>query len=79
MIKRVHLTFPGELIQEPVIYDLGRAFNIVTNIRRANVEDTHGWMILEVEGDDDAVAEGLAYLTDRGVQVSAIDGDVVQG
>lgn len=79
MIKRVHLTFPGELIQEPVIYDLGRAFNIVTNIRRANVEDTHGWMILEVEGDDDAVAEGLGYLTDRGVQVSAIDGDVVQG
>lgn len=79
MRKRVHLTFPGELIQEPVIYELARAFNIITNIRRANVEDTHGWMILEVEGDDEAVNAGIAYLTDRGVEVSAIDGDVVQG
>lgn len=79
MRKRVHLTFPGELIQEPVIYDLNRAFNVVTNIRRANVEDTHGWMILEVEGEDDAVQAGIQYLTERGIEVAAIDGDVVQG
>lgn len=79
MRKRVHLTFPGELIQEPIIYELSRAFNIITNIRRANVEDTHGWMILEVEGDDEAVQAGIGYLTERGVEVSAIDGDVVQG
>jgi L-aspartate semialdehyde sulfurtransferase ferredoxin len=79
MKKRVHLTFPGELIQEPVIYDLNRAFNVVTNIRRANVEDTHGWMILEVEGDDDAVQAGIDYLTERGIEVAPIDGDVVQG
>lgn len=79
MKRRVHLTFPGELIQEPVIFELGRAFNVVTNIRRANVEDTHGWVILELEGEADAVNAGIAYLTERGVQVSTIDGDVIEG
>ena len=34
---RVYLTFPSDLIQEPIIYQLGKNFDIVTNIRRADV------------------------------------------
>jgi len=37
---RVYLTFPTDLIQVPVIYHLGKDFNIVTNIRRADVTPT---------------------------------------
>lgn len=77
--RRVHLTFPEKLIQEPVIYNLGKQFNIVTNIRRANVEDVFGWVILEIEGDDAGLDAGLKYLEDLGVQVSTISGDVVEG
>jgi ABC-type methionine transport system ATPase subunit len=75
----VHLTFPEALVQEPVIFNLGRNFDIVTNIRRANVEERFGWVILEVEGTEDALARGIAYLREQGVQVDHIDGDVVQG
>jgi L-aspartate semialdehyde sulfurtransferase ferredoxin len=77
--RRVHLTFPEALIQEPVIYNLGRTYDIVTNIRRANVEDTVGWVILELEGTDDGLKAGLEYLQGLGVQVSTISGDVVEG
>ena len=35
--QRVKLTFPPELITEPVIYNLGNEFEVVTNIRRAKV------------------------------------------
>lgn len=77
--QRLHLTFPETLIQEPVIYNLGRSYDIVTNIRRANVEDSVGWVILEVVGDADAIAAGVAYLEGLGVQVGRIDGDVVEG
>jgi len=77
--RRVHLTFPEKLIQEPVIYNLGKTYNIVTNIRRANVEDTVGWVILEIEADDAALDEGLAYVQSLGVQVATISGDVVEG
>ena len=77
--RRVHLTFPEKLIQEPVIYNLATTYNIVTNIRRANVEDTIGWVILEVDADDASLDAGLAYLAGLGVQVSTIAGDVVEG
>ena len=77
--QRLHLTFPEHLVQEPVIYTLGKQFDIVTNIRRANVEETVGWVILEVEGSEDALAKAVAYLDERGVQVDRIDGDVIEG
>lgn len=77
--QRLHLTFPEQLVQEPVIYTLGKRFDIVTNIRRANVEERIGWVILEVEGSEEALAGGVAYLEERGVQVDRIDGDVLEG
>ncbi len=77
--QRLHLTFPEHLVQEPIIYTLGKQFDIVTNIRRANVEEKVGWVILEAEGADEALARGIAYLEERGVQVDRIDGDVVEG
>lgn len=77
--RRLHLTFPEQLVQEPVIYNLGKNYEVVTNIRRANVEEKFGWVILEVEGTEEAIAEGIRYLDELGVQVDRIDGDVVEG
>ena len=77
--RRVHLTFPENLVQEPIIYNLGKQFDIVTNIRRANVEDNFGWVILELDGDEAALDRGLKYLEEQGVQVNTIAGDVVEG
>jgi len=77
--RRVHLTFPETLVQEPIIYNLGKRFDIVTNIRRANVEDNFGWVILELDGDEQALDQGLAYMEGLGVQINTIAGDVVEG
>ena len=76
---RVKLTFPENLVQEPIIFNLGKQFDIVTNIRRANVEDNFGWVILELDGDERALDRGLRYLEEQGVQVNTIAGDVVEG
>lgn len=76
--RRVHLTFPENQVQEPVIYNMGREFNVVTNIRRANVEDSYGWVILELSGDEGALREALAYAEKLGVRVDPIE-DVVEG
>ena len=69
---RLHLTFPEHTIQEPIVRRLGHEFGLVTNIRRANVEDVHGWVILEVDGSDDDLTRGIAWLGDQGVQVDRI-------
>ena len=46
--QRVKFTFEETLVKEPVIYELGRKFKIVTNIRRAEVGETLGWVVLEL-------------------------------
>lgn len=77
--QRLHLTFPEALIQEPVIYNLSRKHEVVTNIRRANVEEKVGWVILEVSGTEEAIAGGVRYLEGLGVQVNRIDGEMLEG
>jgi ABC-type methionine transport system ATPase subunit len=69
---RLHLTFPSELISEPVIHRLGKDFDLVTNIRRANIEERGGWVIVEVDGDDASIAEAVAWLAEQGLQVDRI-------
>ena len=77
--KRVKFTFPQELITEPVIYELARKYEIVTNIRRADVREDMGWVVLELEGDEEELARGLKWVTDTGVRIDPVSGDVVEG
>ena len=57
---RVRLTFPPDLVQKPVVYHLVKDFDIVTNIRRAEVRSDHGWVVLELEGAEDRLLQGVA-------------------
>ena len=75
---RLHLTFPEQLIQDPIIWRLGRQYDIITNIRRANVEESVGWVILEVEGTEEALDQGVGWMEEMGVQVDRLSGDVVE-
>jgi ABC-type methionine transport system ATPase subunit len=72
---KFHLTFPEHLIREPVIYSLGQRFSLVTNIRRANVEEGHGWVILEMEGTEENLTDAVAWLLDQDVEVERLPED----
>lgn len=71
---RFHLTFPEHLIEEPILYRVGKEFEVVTNIRRANIDERSAWVILEMEGAEDEIARAVRWLADRGVQVDRIQG-----
>ena len=77
--KRVRFTFPSELIKEPVIYKLGMDFEIVTNIRRADVRDSMGWVVFELEGDEEIIKNGLDWVSSTGVRVDPVGGDIIEG
>jgi ABC-type methionine transport system ATPase subunit len=74
---RVRLTFPEELVQKPVIYHLVKDFDIVPNIRRADVKADHGWCVLELEGAEESLEKGVVWLKQQGVAVDPIERDVV--
>ncbi|SUZ84721.1 uncharacterized protein METZ01_LOCUS37575, partial [marine metagenome] len=42
--QRVKFTFEENLVKQPVIYELGQKFKIVTNIRRADIGEDVGWV-----------------------------------
>jgi L-aspartate semialdehyde sulfurtransferase ferredoxin len=71
--SRFHLTFPERLVREPVIHTLGQRFGLVTNIRRANVDDRTAWVILEMDGPGDRLDAALSWLAEQGVQVERIE------
>ncbi|MDO8687458.1 MAG: NIL domain-containing protein [Dehalococcoidales bacterium] len=77
--RQVTFTFPETLIKEPVIYNLGIKFRVVTNIRHADVSAGKGWVVLELEGDETDIEEGIAWVRTRGVRVDPVVGDVVEG
>jgi hypothetical protein len=66
------------LIKEPVIYNLSHKFQVVTNIRRADVSEDRGWVVLELEGEDKEIEAGIAWVRDKGVRVDPIVGDIVE-
>ena len=74
---RVQLTFPPSLIQEPIVYRLVKDFDIVINIRRADVKADCGWVILEMEAGEDTLARGVSWLKGKGVLVDPIESDVI--
>jgi ABC-type methionine transport system ATPase subunit len=76
---RVKFTFPPDLVTQPVIYNMGKQFHVVTNIRRANVTRDRGWVILEISGKDDEIERAIAWSKEQGVRVDPIEGDVVAG
>lgn len=74
---RLRLTFPPHLIQEPIVYRLVKDFDIVINIRRADVKADYGWMALELDGEEAQLERGVKWLKEKGVQVDPIERDVI--
>jgi L-aspartate semialdehyde sulfurtransferase ferredoxin len=75
--ERVKLTFPEHLIRQPIIGRLVKEFDVLPNIRRAQVEEHVGWLICEIGGQDDRVERALEWLADLGIQVDRLS-DIVE-
>ena len=67
--RRVMLAFTPETITEPIIYTISQQFNLVINIRQADLAEDKGWIIVEFEGDEEDIEAGLAWAISKGVRV----------
>lgn len=71
--RSVKLTFPQDLIKEPVIFLMAKKFGVMPNIRRAKVTESVGEVVLELDGEEAELEKGIAYLKERGVKVEAAE------
>lgn len=62
----------------PIIYELGHQFELVTNVRRADVRENEGWVVLDLEGTEEEIDRGVGWVNSLGVRVDPVTGDVVE-
>ncbi len=70
---RVQLDYPLEHVKEPIIFHLVTDYRLIPNIRRANI-DVHsgGMLVLEIEGAERDLADGISFLRSLGITVTEI-------
>ncbi|MFQ6133264.1 MAG: NIL domain-containing protein [Armatimonadota bacterium] len=76
--RKVWLTFPKNLVDRPLVWEVGQKFQVVTNIRQASVTSEIGIVGLEVSGEEDEVEKAIQWLAAQGVSVEPIERDVVE-
>ena len=70
--KRIKFTFPKNLIKEPLIYQLGHKFKVVTNVRRADVRENAGWVLLELEGEENEISNTFSRAENETIAFNSI-------
>lgn len=76
---RVKFTFPPERVREPVIYEVGKRFDLVTNIRRADITAEVAWAVLELDGERADLDAGIKWVEELGVRVDPIEDSILEG
>ncbi|HAB15562.1 MAG TPA: NIL domain-containing protein [Verrucomicrobiota bacterium] len=76
--RRLWLMYPLRLIKQPVIWELGHKFELVTNVRQASVTDEIGIVCLELEGAPAEVEAGVKWLRKLGVNVEPVELNAIE-
>jgi len=79
MKQRVYLTFSEQTVREPLIWKLSREFDVITNIRTAEVREHMGLVGLELEGQTAVVEAALQWLQEQGVHDDPIEQNIIEG
>ena len=77
--QRFWLMFPTRLITQPVIWELGQKFKVVTNVRQASVTDDIGIVSLSLSGEREEIKSAIVWLEERGVKVEPVEINTIEG
>ena len=76
---RLWLMYPARLITRPVIYELGKEFAVVTNLRQASVTAEVGIVSIELEGERAEIKRAIAWLEGLGIKVEPVEINTIEG
>ena len=78
-VHRLWLMYPTRLITRPVLWELGKKFELVTNLRQASVNDEVGLVCTELQGERDEIKRAIAWLEELGVKVEPVEINTIEG
>jgi L-aspartate semialdehyde sulfurtransferase ferredoxin len=69
MKKKFYLTFPKQLVDQPVLYQVGHKFEVITNIKGASVSDGAGLLAIEMSGEDEEIERAIKWLESKNIKI----------
>lgn len=78
-VTRLWLMYPARLITRPVIYELGKKFAVVTNIRQASVTEDVAVVSIELDGERGEIMKAIAWLEELGIKVEPVEINTIEG
>ena len=75
---RLWLMYPPKHITSPVIYELVTRFELVVNIRQAEVRDEIGIVCLELEGSRVDLKKATKWLERKDIKVEPVEINVIE-
>ncbi len=77
--SRLWLMYPSRLITRPVIYELGKKFEVITSVRQASVTPEVGIVSLELDGDREEIKSAIEWLEELGIKVEPVEINTIEG
>ena len=77
--KRIYLTFPPQLVREPLVCRMYAELGVEFNLRTASVTDEIGIVGLELDAAPEKIEAAISFFRERGVRVEPIELDVLAG
>ncbi len=77
--SRLWLMYPTRLITRPVVWELCKQFDVVTNLRQMSVNDEVGLVCLELDGERDEIKRAIAWLEEIGIKVEPVEIQTIEG
>jgi ABC-type methionine transport system ATPase subunit len=76
---RLWLMFPTRLITQPILWEMGKKFEVVTNVRQASVTDEIGLVSLSLQGEREEIKKAIEWLESMGVKVEPVEINTIEG
>jgi L-aspartate semialdehyde sulfurtransferase ferredoxin len=75
---RLWLMYPAKLITRPIIWEIGKKFPVVTNVRQVSVTDEIGIVSLELDGKREDIKAAIKWLEKTGIKVEPVEINVIE-
>jgi ABC-type methionine transport system ATPase subunit len=67
------MRFPRDAVSDPLIYNVGQMFKVVTVLRAATINEKECLMALELRGEEAEVKKAVEYFEKHDVQIEAVE------
>ncbi len=69
-LEQYKLTFTREMSSRPILYNIGKNFDVVVTLQRAQLSESAGWVQISLQGEPEEIQQAIADLTNLGVFIT---------